>query len=142
MTYRIKRAQMEQRETLELLSADGGKSERLEVTLRIPRIAGELRGLLLTLMHAQEAVRDAAGGSSEVQIQALQQAEQASDQLLLLIFGQEGKERLLSFFDRDYVELVQQITPFVSEVVQPAVHRYVTECRKRAVKGRRHAAGN
>ena len=142
MAYQIHREKKEWHETIELISEDGERKEKLEVVLSIPRLAGELRGTLLSLMHAQERVRCAAGENGEKQAEALREAEQAADRLLLLLFGEKNRDRLADFFDRDYIELIRQITPFVSEVVQPAVHRYVAECRKRAVKGRRHAGRN
>lgn len=142
MSYTIRRAPAQVRETLELITADGQSRKTIEVELNIPRLAGELRPAILELTHAQEKIAAAAGRGGEEAQAAYDEAVEVSHRLLNLIFGPENTEELLSFFDRNEAELLQQVTPFIAEVVQPAVRGYISECRKRAVKGRRHAGRN
>ena len=142
MPYRIRRSPAQVRETLELITADGQSRRTIEVDLNIPRLAGELRPAVLELTHAQEKIADAAGRGGEEAQAAYDGAVAASHRLLEMIFGAENTETLLAFFDHNEAELLQQVTPFIAEVVQPAVRNYISECRKRAVKGRRHAGRN
>ena len=42
-------------------------------------------------------------------------------ELICLIFGEENAEKILKFYENNFIEMAQQVTPFITEVVVPVV---------------------
>ena len=51
-------------------------------------------------------------------------------QLIYLIFGKENAVKILEFYENSYLEMAQQVTPFITEVVVPVINKELKKKQK------------
>ncbi len=118
MGYQIKR-QKNVIEPLELLSPSGEIEETVNANLKIETIAKEYRKIKIEFMNAQKECQN----QSE---EAIIKFGGVVMSMFSLIFGVDGAEKILKYFEDSYTEMAVQVMPYIWEVVEPAINDYVT----------------
>lgn len=99
---------------LELKSADG-KSLVLDIRLNISSdIVGKYRALQVRLMDLQKRTTANPGDPDIVE-----QVGRAVWDLLTLLFGIENCEKMVDFYDRDFITMLADVFPYIREVIAP-----------------------
>lgn len=127
MAYQVKRSAKVEEE-LELLSADGKTSEIIHVNLDAGAVAEKVSRNYMNLLDIQS--RLAKIGGAEDKSQLLEELGNAVVVMFRSIFGDADTERILQFYENDYVDMCRTIMPFVTEVVIPKVRREAQKSRK------------
>lgn len=52
---------------------------------------------------------------------------QAAIDFYAFVLGKENVEKLIDYYDNNYLEMIEQITPFVEDVVKPTMIKYIKE---------------
>lgn len=128
MAYQAKR-QARIEEELELVNKDGSIYRTLKTDLTVDAIAKEFRQLQLDLVRAQQQTVE-----SDDLTDKRKQVGDAFIKLLQLIFGEEDTVTILTFYEHNYIEMVQEITPFIAECISPAIMQAVKERRQTVAK--------
>lgn len=112
-------------EDLELINEDGTIDSCIHVNVDIDRIANSYRRAELAIAEAEQAVRDSVSD-------AYTKYGEAVLQLYTLVFGEEDTERIVSFFDGRYTAMMQDINPFIANVVAPAIRERLKDYKQQA----------
>lgn len=133
MAYKIERAKKKIIDTLELVTANGQIKAVMDVSISLPQIAGKYRGAVLAVEKARQTAAQLQSTDDPNPEQAYEMLGQAITAVYELLFGAKNTEELVVFFDGNYEELLQQTTPFLLNVVEPAVQEYIADCRREVV---------
>lgn len=116
MAYQIKKSDRIT-ENLELLDSNNNVTLTIHIDIEIGRIAKEYRQLQIELAEAQNM-------TSQGNEMAFEVFGNAVIKLFRCIFGDENTQKILEYFENDYMEMAVQCMPFISDVVQPAIEKY------------------
>ena len=116
MAYQIKKSDRIT-ENLELLDGNNNVTLTIHIDIEIGRIAKEYRQLQIELAEAQNM-------TSQGNEMAFEVFGNAVIKLFRCIFGDENTQKILEYFENDYMEMAVQCMPFISDVVQPAIEKY------------------
>lgn len=116
------------RDTLELCSEDGNPAAKLEFTLDIDAVAGELRRNIADITTAEKALKKAA--SDRDYSTAYEQYSRAVDGIFAVCFGGENARRIVEFFEGNYIEMSFAIVPYIYEVILPRVNESLKRRRE------------
>jgi len=121
--YEVKR-QQKIREELKL------GDEILVIEIAPLDIVQEYQQAATQLILAREAVKAAkATGVTEKEVQALGEAIVT---LLVVLIGKENTDKLVAFYEENYIELLLMIFPFIQEVIQPQMNSMIAQMREQA----------
>ena len=79
------------------------------------------------VVAAENQLKQLTGGTDADIEQAVDAYSQAVIGLLRLIFGEENTEKILTFYENNYVEMVNEVFPFVLDVILPKVKELMDE---------------
>lgn len=127
MSYQVKRSAKVE-EDLELLSADGKVSETIHVKLDADAVAVKASKNYTDLLNLQS--RLARQDDKEDKAQLLGEIGKAVVILFKTIFGEEDTDRILRFYENDYIDMCRTIMPFITDVVIPEVRKEAQKSRK------------
>ncbi len=127
MAYQVKRSARVE-ETLELLSADGKTSEVIRVNLDAGAVAERISKNYIELLNLQSKM--ARWGNEEDKSRLYEEIGNAVVVLFQSIFGEDDTERIVSFYENDYLDMCRTIMPFITEVVLPKVRKESQKYRK------------
>ena len=120
-------------ETLELIREDGKREKTIEVEITAGKLARDLSREYVNLVRAQRKVQDmqaledqGAGSLAD----AYEQLGAAVITMMETVFGKEDTQTIMDFYENDYVEIVQQIMPFIINVILPKAREIAQENRK------------
>ena len=116
MAYQIKKSDRIT-ENLELLDGNNNVTLTIHIDIEIGRIAKEYRQLQIELAEAQNM-------TSQGNEMAFEVFGNAVIKLFRCLFGDENTQKILEYFENDYMEMAIQCMPFISDVVQPAIEKY------------------
>ena len=116
MAYQIKKSDRIT-ENLELLDGNNNVTLTIHIDIEIGRIAKEYRQLQIELAEAQNM-------TSQGNEMAFEVFGNAVIKLFRCLFGDENTQKILEYFENDYMEMAVQCMPFISDVVQPAIEKY------------------
>lgn len=124
MGYQVGRSKRIE-ETLDLVDSEGVVRHTIPVVLNTSEIARQYRTQYLHLIKAQQAYATLQQAQGEEKAVAVETAKQALGDAVLglfrLVFGEESLQQILSFYDGCYIEMLENILPFLTQVVAPAV---------------------
>lgn len=123
MAYQIKKAD-KITEDLELLDKDNNVTLIVHVDIEVGKIAKEYRQIQVELANTQKLAEN---GDE----QAIESFGNIVIKLFICLFGDENTQKILEYFENDYMEMAVQCMPFISDVVQPAIEKY--SCSKRKI---------
>lgn len=79
------------------------------------------------VVAAENQLKQLTGGTDADIEQAVDAYSQAVIGLLRLLFGEENTEKILTFYENNYVEMVNEVFPFVLDVILPKVKELMDE---------------
>ena len=131
MAYKAKR-QDRVIEDLELCGSDGKVVKTIHVELDADNMVRKLSEKHVALINALKSVQEIKDASTEVEkanaITVLGAAVEA-------VFGREDAECILDFYGNRYVEMCQEVVPFITQIVIPEVRKIAKQNKKAALAG-------
>lgn len=127
MSYQVKRS-AKVVEDLELLSADGTVSEVIHVRLDADAVAGRVSKDYTDLLKLQSRLNSL--GETEDKAKLLEEIGKAVVTLFRTIFGEEDTEKIIAFYEKDFIDMCRTIMPFITDVVIPEVRKEAQRSRK------------
>lgn len=110
-------------DTLALERRDG-TVEKININLRItPDIASKFRKEQLRLIELQKQ-----GANNP---ETIEKIGEVIVNIMDLIFGADGRNKIITFFDGDYTAMMLDIFPYIQNVVIPALQNQAAEMRKK-----------
>lgn len=110
-------------DTLALERRDG-TVEKININLRItPDIVSKFRGEQLRLIELQK--QDANNPET------IEKIGEVIVNIMDLIFGEDGRDKIITIFDGDYTAMMLDIFPYIHDVVIPALQNRAAEMRKK-----------
>lgn len=131
MAYQIRRSNRVV-EDLELCDSNGKVVDTIRVDLDIDSISGRFRAQYAKLISAERqitAVRKNSVNAENAQ-QIFETYGTALINLLDSIFGVEDTQKILVFYENNYIEMSIQIFPFVHEVIIPQIEKSVNQSKE------------
>lgn len=123
--YKVQRKQTIEDELL-IENSKGEEALRLHVKLYVDDILADynrLRRLLGECQHIAE--QDPTSEEAQTSLGMVIVA------LFELIFGKEGSEKILSYYENRYTEMLDDIAPFIAESINPQVNSAMADRAKR-----------
>ncbi len=130
MAYQAKRKASYQEE-FQLVEADGTVVHTLHVALDADSVVRRLGEKHLALVHALHSVQSIQKDNSPEELtKGLDVLGGAVVDLLEAVFGEADTKTIVDFYDNRYVEMCQEVVPFITEVVIPQVRKISQENKK------------
>nr|DAM21153.1 MAG TPA: hypothetical protein [Caudoviricetes sp.] len=140
MAYQVGRSR-KIRESLELVDDNGNVVTTVYTDIDADKIAKEFNKRVNAIIRAEIAAKSLPK-SGEITAMTTEQAEAANAavqsygeaviNLFQLIFGDEGTQTILDFYDNAYFEMSMQVFPFILDVVKPRIEDSVRKMQERA----------
>ncbi len=140
MAYQVGRSR-KIRENLELVDDNGNVVTTVYTDIDADKIAKEFNKRVNAIIRAEIAAKSLPK-SGEITAMTTEQAEAANASvqsygeavinLFQLIFGDEGTQTILDFYDNAYFEMSMQVFPFILDVVKPRIEDSVRKMQERA----------
>ena len=128
MAYQAKRRKIYE-EDFQLLDENGNVVHSLRVSLDADSMVAKLSEKHVALVNALKNIQNAKNATSE---NALTILGNTVIDILEAVFGQEDAKTILDFYENKYVEMCQEVIPFVTGVVIPEV-RKIAQANKKQV---------
>ena len=132
MAYKAKR-QDRVIEDLELCNADGTVVKTIYVELDADNMVRKLSEKHVALINALKNVQEIKDARTEVEKARVLGA--AVVDLFEAVFGREDAECILDFYGNRYVEMCQEVVPFITQIVIPEVRKIAKQNKKAALAG-------
>ena len=117
------------KETLQLCHANGDVAEEIEVDLNVDAISGRMNKAYEALGIAQVELEK----NSESPI-SMDKFGQALIAVFNIVFGEEGTQRILNFYENSYTEMLLDIYPFIFGEVLPKINEASEERKRQLVE--------
>ena len=120
-------------ETLELIREDGKREKIIEVEITAGKLAKDLSREYVNLVQTQRKLQDMQAlkdQDAESLVDTYEQLGSAVITIMETVFGKEDTQAIMDFYEKDYVEIIQQIMPFVINVILPKAREIAQENRK------------
>lgn len=107
--------------------------EVLSITIVPEDIARDYNKAIGDIVKAQAAIKAAQKESTPDTAKiAIEQYGQALIQLTSILLGEENTQKILAFYEHNYVEMGVGITPFLITAIKPKIDKAVADMRIRA----------
>ena len=137
MAYKAKR-QDRVIEDLELCGSDGKVVKTIHVELDADNMVRKLSEKHVALINALKNVQEIKDASTAVEkASAITVLGMAVRDLFEAVFGREDAECILDFYGNRYVEMCQEVVPFITQIVIPEVRKIAKQNKKAALAGYR-----
>ena len=135
MAYKAKR-QERVIEDLELCNVDGTVVKTIHVELDADNMVQKLSEKHLALINALKNVREVKDASTEEEkANGIEVLGAAVVDLFEAVFGREDARSILDFYGNRYVEMCQEVVPFITQIVIPEVRKIAKQNKKAALAG-------
>ena len=121
-------------ETLQLCHADGSVAHTISVDLNVDQIAARVNKAWEVLGAAQNTLTE--DPKSDAALEAYGEAVLA---LFDVIFGEKNREKIVSFYESNYSEMLLDLFPFINEVVMPQIREATAARREQLIAAARAA---
>ena len=122
MAYQARRSKQFQ-EDFELVDESGNVVETLHVMIdadsMVRKIHHKYTDLCRTLSSAQEIKRATEEKDRDKMESALDELGKCVVHLFQAVFGEEDAEKIIQFYEGNYVEMCREVVPFITQVVIP-----------------------
>ena len=129
MAYQAKRRKI-YKEDFELLDENGNVVHSLRVSLDADSMVTKLSEKHLALVNALQNVQNAKNTAGE---DALTVLGNTVIDILEAVFGKDDAKTIIDFYDNRYIEMCQEVMPFVTETVIPEVRKISQENKKQVL---------
>ena len=124
MAYQAKRKKVYEEEFL-LTEEDGTVIHTLHVSLDADSMVKKLSEKQLDLIHALKDVQEAKADE-----EGIEKLGNAVIDVIEAVFGKEDAKTILEFYDHRYIELCQEVVPFITGEVIPKVRKIAAQNKK------------
>lgn len=124
MAYQAKRKKLYEEE-FQLTEEDGTVVHILHVSLDADSMVRKLSEKYLELIHALENVKNAKADAEGIEVLG-----NAVISMMKAVFGEEDAKTILEFYDSRYIELCQEVVPFITDVVIPEIRKIANQNKK------------
>ena len=128
MAYQAKRRKIYE-EDFELLDENGNVVHSLRVSLDADSMVAKLSEKHVALVNALQNVQNAKNTAGE---DALTVLGNTVIDILEAVFGKDDAKTIIDFYDNRYIEMCQEVMPFVTGTVIPEV-RKISQANKKQV---------
>lgn len=132
MAYQVKRS-VKTIEELELADETGEVVEKIEVRLDVDGLAEKASKEYVNLINIQKRV--AGMKTEDVSPELLEEVGSAVLTLCRTVFGEADTNRIVAFYDNNWIEMCTNVIPFVIDVCIPQIRKIGQNKRKNAAKG-------
>lgn len=132
MAYQIKRRGVYTSD-LELTEADGTVVHTLHVEIDPDSMARKLSEKQVALTRAMQDLESCSGNGATVD-EKLAVIGQSVTDLFEAVFGKDGAQTVITFYNERYIEMCQEVLPFVTQEVIPQVRKLAQESKKQAMQ--------
>lgn len=119
-------------EDLELTDESGNVIETLHIDLDADVMARQLSVKHLALINAQKAMQNAQ--DSQEADKKLEVIGNTVTDLFEAVFGPDNTRKIINFYDNRYIEMCQEVLPFVVNIVIPKVRSAAKESRDKLLQ--------
>lgn len=118
-------------EEFELVDENGQTIECLQVELDAGSMLEKLRKKYVNLIRAQQGVQkiELDMGDEKV-LEGYNVLGIAVCDLIEAVFGKEDTQKIMRFYENNYVELFKQVIPFITDIVLPKVNEVAKRNRQ------------
>lgn len=127
MAYQAKRKKVYEEEFL-LTEEDGTVVHTLHVSLDADSMVKKLSEKQLDLIHALKDVQEAKADE-----EGIEKLGNAVIDVIEAVFGKEDAKTILEFYDHRYIELCQEVVPFITGEVIPKVRKIAAQNKKKTL---------
>ena len=117
-------------EDLELVNEFGEVAKTIHVHLDADSLTGNISEQYVKLLNLQKRIPELQQMSPEQLPQVHEEIGNAVITLFQSVFGAEGTQVLLDFYDNHYQEMIREVMPFITNVVLPQVRKLAVQGRK------------
>ncbi len=118
MAYQARRSSV-LTEDIELINKDNEVEKVLHIEFDADRMAREFNVARNGIIRAQKEVKE--GKTTD----AYTAFGNAAIEMFKVVFGEENTLAILEFYENNYVEMVSELMPFITDVAAPAVQQAV-----------------
>ena len=129
MAYQAKRRKIYE-EDFQLVDEHGSIVHTLKVSLDADSMVGKLSEKHVALVNALKNIQSVKG---EISDNALSILGVTVVDILEAVFGKEDAKTIVDFYDNRYVEMCQEVMPFVTGTVIPEVRKISQENKKQVL---------
>lgn len=135
MAYQAKRKKIYEEE-FQLVEEDGTVVHTLHVQMDADNMLKKLCKKHLALVQAMENIRNVQQAVTEEEKQeGIQIMEEAVKDMVEAVFGKEDTRTIIEFYDNRYLELCQEVVPFIVRVIVPEIKKIAQENKKELLSG-------
>lgn len=129
MAYEAKRKQLYEEEFL-LTEEDGTVVHKLHVALDADSVVKKLSEKHVALLNALHDVRNVENMAEDESEKKLEILGNAVSDIFEAVFGKENAKVIVEFYDARYIEMCQEVMPFVTDIVIPQVRKIAQNNKK------------
>lgn len=135
MAYQAKRSQ-KVIEDVDLIREDGSVQTTLRVNLDACSVVDKINDKYINLVHIQQEVQRIRGNMDDPEIvgMAYEKLGKAVIEVFEAVFGPEDTQIILEFYENRYMEMCEELMPFVTAVVIPKVREVARESRQKIIQ--------
>lgn len=124
MAYKVKRKKIYEEE-FQLAEEDGTVVHTLHVSLDADSMVKKLSEKQIELIHALNSVKEAKADAEGMEILG-----NAVIAMMEAVFGVDDAKVILDFYNNRYIELCNEVVPFITDVVIPEVRKIASQNKK------------
>lgn len=132
MAYQVKRRGIYTSE-LELTEEDGTVVHTLHVEIDPDSMVKKLSEKHVALIRAMQDLETASGSGATVD-EKLAVIGQSVKDLFEAVFGNDGAQTIIAFYNARYIEMCQEVLPFITQEVIPQVRKLAQESKKQVMQ--------
>lgn len=132
MAYQARRKRLYQ-EDFELVDEYGVVVKKIQVALDPDQVATKLSRKHLAFIRASEELSNM--DPDKEPAKALEIITATTMDILQVVFGEEDTQFIIGFYNGRYLEIAQEVLPFVFQVVIPKVRKMAQENKAKIVTG-------
>ena len=118
MAYQARRSSV-LTEDIELINKDNEVEKVLHIEFDADRMAREFNVARNGIIRAQKEVKEGTAADAYAAF------GNAAIEMFKVVFGEENTLAILEFYENNYVEMVSELMPFITDVAAPAVQQAV-----------------
>lgn len=126
MAYKVQRSS-KIIEQLEL-----GEDKTISVVINVTKMAADINKAYNDIIRADVAYRKADKSNPEQVLEVFGEIGKSVLSLFNVVFGEESAAEVVEYYDEDYLEMIIEVLPFISEVIFPQIKKFSQEKKKAA----------
>ena len=117
-------------ESLELVNENGEVEKIIQVEITTGKLADSLSRKYVELIRAQREMKQLSNDTdkkTEKMVQTYEHNGTIVLEMMEIVFGEKNTKEIMSFYENDYVEIIQQVMPFIINIILPEVRSIAQE---------------